>query len=150
MSHTLTTLLPLHGITIPDELIADAEIPVLTEPQRQGDVMIIPLAMLSAADAKIAAKTAAERAVPVTAKGVAVVRGEATGNTHLLHADPGSVVSWVPGPGGTSLLLGLLTVESGVAWLIHTDEHGANGIGPGQYSLHGKQEQADLIRRVAD
>jgi hypothetical protein len=40
--------------------------------------------------------------------------------------------------------------EGAVAYLIHTDEHGANGIGPGTYRLTGKREQADEIRRVAD
>lgn len=47
--------------------------------------------------------------------------------------------------------LGTLHVPDGaVAWLIHTDEHGVNGIGPGTYRLHGKIEQAEEIRRVAD
>ena len=32
---------------------------------------------------------------------------------------------------------------------VHTDEHGANGIGPGLYALTGKREQANEIRRVA-
>jgi hypothetical protein len=45
----------------------------------------------------------------------------------------------------------VLDVAKGAtAYLIHTDEHGANGIGPGTYRLTGKREQADEIRRVAD
>lgn len=32
----------------------------------------------------------------------------------------------------------------------HTDEHGANAMGPGTYVVRGKREEADAIRRVAD
>ena len=40
--------------------------------------------------------------------------------------------------------------DGSVAHLIHTDEHGCNAVGPGVYVLHGKREQAEEIRRVAD
>ena len=84
-------------------------------------------------------------AVPV--EGVRVVRGEATGNAHILHADGPAM--WAPSSDG--LRLGVLHVPAGsVAWLIHTDEHGANGIAAGTYVVTGKREQADEIRRVAD
>lgn len=137
--HTLESVLALHDIAVPDETIAAVEVPVLAGPQRQGDVMIVPREPL----------TKAERAAarPVPREGVAVVRGEATGNTHLLHAE-GDVL-WAERSG--DLLLGVLEIPAGAtAYLIHTDEHGANGIAPGTYALHGKREQADEIRRVAD
>jgi hypothetical protein len=138
---TLSDLLNPLGITIPDGLLADLKVPVLAGPQRQGDVLILPTG------------PAASRGDTVPAAGVAVVRGEATGNTHLLQpASWGGPIFWTAAPQRAgSLLLGTLTVPDGsCAYLIHTDEHGANGIGAGTYALHGKREQADEARRVAD
>lgn len=143
MSNTLTNILTRAGVTVPDELIADMEVPVLTGPQRQGDVLVIPRPPLGGAEL--------DSLHPAPAGGVAVVVGEATGNTHLLQPEPDTVVLWKPDTTGAGVALGTLHVPEGaVAWLIHTDEHGANGIGPGTYRLHGKREMADEIRRVAD
>jgi hypothetical protein len=129
------------GVSLPEHLVADAEVPVLTGPQAQGDIGIIPAALLGVTDTKDHTFT------PVGA-GVQVVTGEATGNTHWLHSDhPG--VAWARLD--RDLLIGLVYVPAGAAaYLIHTDEHGANGIGPGLYALTGKREQADQIRRVTD
>ncbi len=136
---TIAEVLGWHDITVPDDVIADIEVPVLSGPQRQGDVLIVPAKHRHGA-----------AAVKVTSAGVPVVRGEATGNAHLLHSD--GDVTWEPvGERAEGVLLGWLTVAEGSsAWLIHTDEHGANGIAPGAYALHGKREQAEEIRRVAD
>lgn len=137
---TLQTILDRADITAADQALADIDVPVLTGLQRQGDVLIFPRPAIGAAEA--AAMT------PVPPAGVAVVRGEATGNSHLLYAD--GPVLW-DAPSSDMLRLGVLHVPTGsVAWLIHTDEHGANGIGPGTYVLLGKREQADELRRVAD
>lgn len=140
---TLTQALARHDIAVADELLADIEVPVLCGLQRQGDVLIIPRGKLGAAEQK-----AME---PIPVKGVAVVRGEATGNTHLLDSIEG-VCRWAPHvASGADVLLGVLEVPAGgVAALIHTDEHGANMIGPGVYVFHGKRELADELRRVAD
>lgn len=123
-----------------DDLVADIEVPALSTPQRQGDVGIFPRDPL----------TTAERsqcdAVPGT--GVAVVRGESTGgNAHILLAD-GPVMF---GRRDAGVLIGILDVpEESTAHLIHTEEHSAISIAPGTYRVHGKREQADEIRRVAD
>jgi hypothetical protein len=71
-----------------------------------------------------------------------VVHGEATGNTHWLHCGFDSPeVRWAPVKPGTGLLLGKVWVPDGQsALLIHTDEHGANGIGPGTYAIHRKRQ----------
>lgn len=140
---TLTDVLSPFDIAVADQALADIEVPVLTVPQAQGDVFIWPCMAWSAAER--------EQAAPVPPEGVAVVRGEATGNTHLLTAADGEVL-WLPAPpNGPLLLLGSLAVAPGAtAYLIHTDEHGANGIGPGTYELTGKREQADVVRRQAD
>jgi hypothetical protein len=144
MTHTFESILTVYNVTIPDSLIADAEVPVLCGPQRQGDVGIFPRGPLGAAERNTAQ--------PVPTNGVAVVRGEAAtgGNTHWLHAE--GPCTWTPAAARAGeVRLGVLDVPEGaVAYLIHTDEHGANGIGPGTYRLTGKREQADDIRRVAD
>lgn len=138
---TFNDLLDPHRIVVPDDLDS-IEVPVLTGPQRQGDVGVFPRPALGAAEPKGSL---------VPAEGVAVVVGEATRNMHLLQSD--GPVFWSPAvaqPAG-SVLLGILDVPDGsTAWLIHTDEHGVNGIGPGCYRLTGKRTQLDEIRRVAD
>jgi hypothetical protein len=132
------------NITAPDPDLADLEVPVLAGPQRQGDIGIWPRPQLGAA----------ERSdfTAVQPAGVTVVRGEATGNTHLLMPEAGNTVLWrASSPIGADVTLGVLHVPDGsVAWLIHTDEHGVNGIGPGTYRLTGKREMAEELRRVAD
>lgn len=140
---TLGEALARHNITVADELLADIEVPVLTGPQRQGDILILPRPPIGNAEL--------DSMTPVGREGVAVVRGEATGNTHLLDAVEGTVL-WRPhNRTGGDVLLGVLHVGQGsIANLLHTDEHGANAIGPGTYVLHGKREQAAEIRRVAD
>jgi hypothetical protein len=146
-NHIMTTfadlLTPL-GVDIPEGLIADAEVPVLTGPQRQGDVGIFPRAKLGKAEQA--------GALPVPAVGIAVVRGESTtgSNSHILQAD--GACTWTPAQARTgSVLLGVLHVPNGAtAFLTHTDEHGCNAMGPGTYRITGKREMADEIRRVAD
>lgn len=141
---TLSAALARHNITAADQALAEIDVPVLTGPQRQGDVGIFPRPHLGTAERSTMR--------PVGREGVAVVRGESGGNTHLLDAVEG-VVLWAPNPnaGPNDLTLGVLHVEDGaVAHLLHTDEHGCNAIGPGTYRLTGKREMADEIRRVAD
>lgn len=143
MIRTLTDVLSPFDVAVADQALADIEVPVLADPQAQGDVFILPRRGWSAAER--------DASTTVPPEGVAVVRGEATGNTHLLTAADGEV-RWLPAePQDGGVLLGSLCVAEGAtAYLIHTDEHGANGIAPATYRLHGKREQTDLIRRVAD
>jgi hypothetical protein len=59
-------------------------------------------------------------------------------------------VSWHRA-GNDGLVLGVVTVpKDQTAMLVHTDEHGANGIGPGRYEIRQKRELADEIRYVED
>ena len=140
MSTTFAELLGHHNITIPDDTLAELEVPVLAGPQRQGDVGIFPRQYLTEGERQLAQ--------PVPPEGIQVVVGEATGNTHLLHAD--GAVLWLPKT-TDGVLLGILHIDTGsTAYLIHTDEHGANGIAAGTYEIRSKREQADEIRRVAD
>ncbi len=134
---TYDDVLSAHGVTIPAHLEAQAAIPVLTCLQVQGDVAIIPT------------RPGIKKGTPVPAAGIAVVRGESGGNTHLLVAE--GPVSWAPVVGNPGLLdLGVVTVPEGAtAFLLHP-EHGANAMGPGAYTLRRQREQADELRVVAD
>lgn len=138
MSVTYGEALAKIGVTIPGHLLVDAEVPVLTGPQAQGDLMIFPVESVEA------------KWVNVPDGGVQVVVGESTGNTHWLHRgfdSPG--VKWARLLSGVKIAA-ILVPEGETAELIHSDEHGCNAIGAGVYVIHGKRERADEIRRVAD
>lgn len=134
---TYGDILAAHDVEIPAHLEAQTAIPVLTGLQVQGDVAIIPT------------RKSARKGTPVPAGGVAVVRGESGGNTHLLVTE--GPTSWASVVGNPTLLdLGVVTVPEGAtAFLLHT-EHGANAMGPGNYTLRRQREQADELRVVAD
>lgn len=138
MSMTFADALAKVGVSVPDHLVADAEVPVLTGPQAQGDLLIVPMASTRAVLA------------PVPDVGVQVVFGEATGNSHWLHAgfdSPGVEFARVT----DGQCIAVVRVPDGQsAQLIHTDEHGSNAMGPGLYGIHEKREMADEIRRVTD
>ena len=119
----------------------DEHVPFLTGPQRQGDVLLIPV--------KAENSTPGER---VPAKGVTVVRGETTGgNSHILHTLDGECF-WEPAANAdTQLVQGRVTVPAdSTATLLHTQEHNVIGIGPGSYELRRQQEFAGEWRRVSD
>lgn len=140
---TFQSVLTRHNVELPEGLEADMEVPVLTGPQRQGDVGIFPRPKLGTAEA------AAFVQIPAT--GVAVVRGELGGNTHWLNGDGPVLWQANPATSTTDLTLGIVDVPAGsVAYLIHEEEHGVNAFGPGTYRLVGKREQAQELRRVAD
>jgi hypothetical protein len=134
---TFECALRLVSVDVPDHLEAQAAVPVLTGLQHQGDILIRPVA-----------ETPGSLTWQLVGDGVQVVTGEATGNTHWLHADEQRLALWARVDRGQ--VVGYLTVPAGAAYLIHTEEHGANGIGVGQYELRRKREQADEIRIVAD
>ena len=132
---TLDEVAQLAAVTVLDHLDAQVDVPVLTDPQAQGDLIVIP------GPATPVATT------PVPAAGVPVVRGENGGNTHLLIGD--GPVHFDDGTAGAQTL-GVLTVpDRSTAYLIHP-EHGATGIGAGTYVVRRQREQADEIRLVAD
>lgn len=137
---TYADTLGKHNIALPDELLADLEVPVLTAPQAQGDVAWWPRPRVGKA----------ERAgfAPVPVAGLVIVRGT---NNHILDAYQGEVL-WSPAvQRAGEVTIGILDVPEGsVAYLTHTEEHTTNGIGPGTYRVTGKREQRDIIARVAD
>jgi hypothetical protein len=131
---TNSQILIAHGYSDLAVEYPELEIPVLSGAQRQGDVLIVPTHLR-------------EGGKPL-GKGVEVVRSEAGSNTHCLHGDG----TWLPAPdAATALVQGYLSVpEGGEAYLIHSEEHGAMGIGPGSYEVRRQQEWAGEWRRVAD
>lgn len=146
MSNTYSRALALVGVTVPAHLAADAEVPVLTGPQAQGDLLVVPV---DPPDGLTWQR--------VPDEGVQVVHGEATGNTHWLHRGFGATgVRWAwPDPLDeeyASLVVGYLSVPAGEsALLIHTDEHGANGIGTGRFAVRRKREADEsYVRYVED
>lgn len=132
MTITLAHAIARHGVEVHDHLDRDALVPVLSGVQFQGDVAVVP---------------GTRKGVdPVPREGVAVVRGENGGNTHLLLAD--GDVKWTARTEG--LVLGFLTVAEGATAYLAHPEHAYSGIGPGTYELRRQREQADEIRMVQD
>jgi hypothetical protein len=133
MSTTYAAAFARHNIDIPPHLDAQTIIPVLSDPQRQGDILALP-------------ETGPSEGDDVGAAGVQLVAGEHTGNTHWLdNDDPGRPVKFVRGPAGTTRL-GTLCVPDGTAALItHTDEHGSMRAGPGRYELRRQREASRVV-----
>lgn len=135
--HTNTTVLTAHGINLDAIELPDMEIPIVSGNQRQGDVLIL--------------KVTTPHAGSPLGKGVTVVRAETnTANTHTLVGDG----TWEPNARANredELVQGWLTVPAGgEAFLIHTEEHNALGIGEGTYEIRRQREFAGEWRRVAD
>ncbi|MFC5751602.1 hypothetical protein [Actinomadura rugatobispora] len=118
-------------------LAAELDIPTIAGLQHQGDVSVIPAAM--------AVDDHQRPMTPVPAAGVAVVRGEAGGHTHLLLASGDVRYDFRDGGAADDLTLGSLEVgEGATAWLDHP-EHGDTGIAPGRYVLRRKRELAPRV-----
>ncbi len=133
---TNATILERHGYRLDQIEFPDLVIPVLSESQRQGDVLVLKI-------------DDGQPGMPL-GRGVEVVRSEVGANTHTLHGEG----TWRPNPAAsdTSVLTqGWLNVpEGGEAWLIHSEEHSAIGIGPGTYEIRRQREYAGEWRQVAD
>jgi hypothetical protein len=122
-THTNETVFATVGIDTTNLEFPDLGIPVLTGIQRQGDLIVVPA-------------TAPHTGVPL-GDGVAVVKAESDAeNSHILIGDG----SWHRAV-GDELVEGWVTVTAGgEAFLIHTEEHNALGIGPGTYEIRRQRE----------
>jgi hypothetical protein len=134
MTHTNKSVLERFNVSDLSLEFPEAEVPVETGNQRQGDVMVVRV-------------TTTHAGSPLGA-GIRVVASENSPNTHTLNG----IGLWEPNPRvGTDLVQGWLTVAAGdEAFLIHTEEHSALGIGEGTYEIRRQQEFAGEWRRVAD
>lgn len=135
---TLAQAITYYGVDVDPHLDRQVTISITNGLQAQGDVIVVPASM-----------TLPVAATPVPASGIAVVRSESGGNTHLLLPD-GPVMFDQRQISVTNLVLGILTVPFGsIAYLAHP-EHAYSGIAPGTYELRRQREQADRLRIVAD
>jgi hypothetical protein len=139
---TLGNILDLAGVDTLGVLDAQVDVPVLTGlAQAQGDLIVLPRPNKRAAT------------TPIPTAGVMVVRAESSGgNTHSLHSfdGPGSFYD-TRDSGDSGLVLGVVTVPDGAtAYIVHTEEHGANAMGPGTYEIRRQREMRDEIVQVAD
>lgn len=145
MTVTLAALSRQTGLIVLDHLEQSVSIPVVEGVQAQGDLIVIPLPMVSAS---VRTRTnPVWRDVPP--EGVELLRGEAGGNPHTLVADPGTCRWTTTVYDDEFLALGMFET-SAVAYLLHP-EHGATGCAPGTYVVRRQREQqGPRARLIAD
>jgi hypothetical protein len=147
---TLADLTARTGLDVLRHLEREVTIPVIDGIQAQGDLLVIPIAVL-APDAQWSYRnveivdSAHWREVPGV--GIEVLRAGTGGNPHTLVADPGTC-RWTTGVRDPErLALGALRT-TGVAYLIHP-EHGGSGIAPGCYVIRRQRERAAAPQRLS-
>lgn len=138
---TLSEAISRHGVDVLDHLDRDSTVPVVSGLARQGDVIVVP--------SRVAGRVEAAT-TPVPTNGVAVVRSESGGNTHLLLAEGDVRFDWNDARSATDIVLGTLTVAEGATAYLAHPEHAYVGFAPGTYQVRRQREQADEIRVVAD
>lgn len=144
MTTTLRDVLTEHAPEITTDLDLALAVPIV-DFARQGDVLIAP---------EHIAELLVEPTTAVPAEGVALVRGEFGGNTHLLVVDGDAMFDRVPprAPGDIDALIAVGSLEIGEGsrgYLIHP-EHGAIGILPGRYAIRRQREWDEVVRLVTD
>lgn len=119
---------------------ASLSVPVIDGLQAQGDLIVVPLSVLSPS---VVVQPHA-RWTDVPPGGVELLRGVAGGNTHSLVAEPGTcrLTPHVHDP----VFLSICVFEtSAVAYLMHA-EHGASGCAPGTYVVRRQREHGEYAR----
>jgi hypothetical protein len=145
MTVTLASLAQQTGLAVLDHLEQSVRIPVVDGLQAQGDLIVIPLAML-------APSVRPWQDCPwtdVPPEGVELLRGGSGGNPHTLVADRGTCrwTTRVTDPDG--LAIGIFEATEPV-YLLHP-EHGASGCAPGAYVVRRQRErEGQRARLVAD
>jgi hypothetical protein len=145
---TLAELTARTGLDVLGHLEREVTIPVTGGIQAQGDLLVIPIALLAPAASsgwRSVAIVESARWHRVPGAGLEVLRAGTGGNPHSLVADPGTC-RWTTGVRDSEkLALGALTT-TGVAYLIHP-EHGGSGIAPGTYVIRRQRERGGTVRR---
>lgn len=144
MTLTLADVIAERGIDVLAHLDRQASIPVVSGPQCQGDLAVIPLDLLDG-DVRVHSNAVWK---PVKGGGVEVLRGTAMGNPHTLVAAPDTCRWTTDVTDDAELAIGVLDATD-VAYLAHP-EHGYAAIAPGQYVIRRQREQRDLIELVED
>ncbi|MHC3471987.1 hypothetical protein ACYF6T_25295 [Streptomyces sp. 7R007] len=135
MTMTLEDLTLRSGLDVLDHLERQVAIPVVDGLQAQGDLIVVPYALVTRA---VRPGESGWRDVP--AGGLELLRSAAGGNPHTLVADPGTCRWTTDLRDTTGLALGMLDT-SAVAYLVHP-EHGGTGIAPGRYVIRRQRERA--------
>ncbi|WP_216206792.1 hypothetical protein [Amycolatopsis aidingensis] len=136
----LAELLDRTGLDVLDHLERQATIPVLDGPQAQGDLIVLPLSMLTPVDLLIGARWR-----PVPLEGVELVRGAAGNNPHTLVAESGAC-QWTTAV-RDPLGLGIVAFENTApAYLVHP-EHGGSGVAAGCWLVRRQQERGVGARK---
>jgi hypothetical protein len=116
---TLADLTARTGLEVLGRLEREVTIPVTDALQAQGDLLVIPIALLAAATPGRAG------------------RDVSIADSARWHEVPGAGIEVLrAGTGGTT----------GVAYLIHP-EHGGSGIAPGTYVIRRQRERGGATRR---
>ncbi|MEO3886907.1 hypothetical protein [Nonomuraea sp. B5E05] len=145
MNVTLASLTRRTGLTVLDHLEQSVRIPVVDGLQAQGDLIVIPLAMVAGS---VRARPGAEWE-PVPSAGAELLRGEAGGNPHTLVADPGTCLWTDQVLDSDRLAIGMFQARATV-YLLHP-EHGGTGCAPGTYVVRRQRErEGPRMRLVAD
>ena len=149
---TLADLTARTGLDVLGHLERQVTIPVTDGIQAQGDLLVIPIALLAAdplgRTRRGVSIVGSPRWHEVPGAGVEVLRSGAGGNPHTLVADTGTC-RWTTGVDDPQqLALGALRT-TGVAYLIHP-EHGGSGIAPGTYVIRRQREHSGMTRRPSD
>jgi hypothetical protein len=141
---TLADLTARTGLDVLGHLEREVTIPVTDGIQAQGDLLVIPIALLATELRSLTPRDVSiadpARWHEVAGSGIEVLRAGTGGNPHTLVADPGTC-RWTTGVHDRErLALGALTT-TGVAYLIHP-EHGGSGIAPGTYVIRRQRERS--------
>jgi len=131
---TLADLTSRTGLSVLDHLEQQLTLPIIDGLQAQGDLIAIPLAMLT--DVTVS-QLARWRPVPL--QGVELLRGAAGGNPHTLVADADTCEWTTEVRDVQRLAIGVLRASAAV-YLIHP-EHGGSGISPGTYVIRRQRER---------
>lgn len=137
----LSELLDRTGLDVLDHLERQIQVPVINGLQAQGDLLVLPLALLPTVTVVNASRlNSASYWRPVPPNGVELVRGVAGNNPHTLVADP-HTCEWT-GAVRDPLGLGIAVFHNTEpAYLVHP-EHGASGVAPGRWLVRRQQEYA--------
>lgn len=136
----LAELLDRSELDVLDHLEREIAVPVIDGPQAQGDLIVLPMAMVPVV-------TVSDWAAwqPVPWHGVELVRGVAGNNPHTLVADPGTCL-WTPHVWDPLRLAVAVFENTTTAYLIHP-EHGGTGVAPGRWLVRRQQEYG-LLKRL--
>ena len=139
---TLSDLTQLTGLDVLDHLDRSISVPISGGLQAQGDLLVIPMAMIDAETLRDLRRGWNQR-MPVPRDGVELLRSTAGGNPHTLTADELTCTWSTPIFDEHRLALGIVDASS-TAYLIHP-EHGATGIAPGTYLIRRQRESGGLF-----